>query len=74
LKRQDSAESGNRIARAGAFQISIQQIRVPPGQRDYCCIDDDRGGIPNFRGEGARGFQVNEIIVGKVFYPEAFGR
>src|SRR5262249_4624472 len=66
IERQDAAKGGNRVACQG-FQVCVSERGALGGAARIVVLDDDGGGIAKFGREAARGFEVDEIVVGEFF-------
>ncbi len=72
IECEHSAECGNGIRRE-CLEIGVQQSRLLSSAARIVVLDDDGGGIFEFRGEAARRFEVNEIVVGQFFPLQLLG-
>src|SRR5258708_21598016 len=55
------------------FQVGVAEGFLLGGAARVVVLDDDGGGAAKFGGEAARGFEIDEIIVGKLLALKLLG-
>ncbi len=65
IEGQDATKGGDRIA-GKRFQVRVAKSFLFGGAAGVVVLDDDSGGATEFSGETARGFEIDEIIIGKL--------
>src|SRR5580692_9627185 len=66
VEGQDASERGNRVG-GERFQVGIEERLALGRATGGVVFDDDRGGLAEFGGEAAGGFEIDIIVVGELF-------